>query len=118
MTFKRSLIVFLLLLGLWTVFGFLSSVHFFFQEGTNAQFGDTASHIVVFYWGWALLTPAVVILARRVTNARMAIWRRTGLLLVLSGAVVSVHAVLHPVLVRLLGVDSQARVDLASLQSF
>src|ERR1700704_4431477 len=118
MTFKRSLIVFLLLLGLWTVFGFLSSVHFFFQEGADAQFGDTASHVVVFYWGWALLTPAVVILARRVTNARIAIWRQTGLLLVLGVAVVSLHAVLHPVLVRVLGVDSQAHVDLKSLRSF
>jgi two-component system LytT family sensor kinase len=118
MTFKRSLIVFLLLLGLWTVFGFLSSVHFFFQEGADAQFGDTASHVIVFYWGWALLTPAVVVLARRVTNARIAVWRRTGMLALIGIAVVSAHAVLYSVLVRVLGVDSQAHVDLATLRAF
>jgi hypothetical protein len=118
MTFKRSLIVFLLLLGLWTVFGFLSSVHFFFQEGAGAQFGDTASHVIVFYWGWAILTPAVVIFARRITNARIAVWRRGGMLVLLSIAVVAVHAVLHPILVHGLGIDSQARVDLAAIRAF
>jgi hypothetical protein len=118
MTFKRALTVFVLLLGLWTVFGFLSSVHFFFQHAADAQFADTASHVIVFYWGWALVTPAVVILARRITNARIAVWRRTGLLALLGITVVAVHAVLHPLLVRVLGVDSQAHVDFATLRAF
>jgi two-component system LytT family sensor kinase len=118
MTFKRALLVFVLLLGAWTVFGFLSSIHFFFQHAADAQFGDTASHVILFYWGWALLTPAVVILVRRITNARIAVWRQSGMLVLLGIAVVAVHAVLHPVLVRVLGVDPQAGVELASFRVF
>ena len=116
--FKRSLVAFVLLLGLWTVFGLLSSVHFFFQGGADARFGETASHVVVFYWGWAILTPAVVILARRVTNARFSVWCRTGMLALLGVGVVAVHGVLYPILTRILGVDSQAQIDLTGLRAF
>ena len=116
--FKRALIAFVLLLGLWTVFGLLSSVHFFFQGGADARFGETASHVVVFYWGWAILTPAVILLTRRVTNARYSVWRRAGVLALVGVVVVAVHSVLHPLLIRVLGVDSQAQIDLAGLRSF
>jgi two-component system LytT family sensor kinase len=116
--FKRALIAFVLLLGLWTVFGLLSSVHFFLQGGTEERFGETASHVVVFYWGWAILTPAVILLTRRVTNARHPLWRRAGMLALLGVAVVVVHSVLHPVLIRILGVDPKAQLDLAGLRSF
>jgi two-component system, LytTR family, sensor kinase len=116
--FKRALIAFVLLFGLWTVFGLLSSVHFFFQGGADARFGETASHVVVFYWGWAILTPAVILLTRRVTSARYSVWRRAGVLALVGVVVVAVHSVLHPLLIRILGVDSQAQIDLAGLRSF
>jgi two-component system, LytTR family, sensor kinase len=117
-TLKRALFAFVLLLGLWTVFGLLSSVHFFFQGTADARFGETASHVVVFYWGWAILTPAVILLTRRVTNARNSVWRRGGTLALIGVMIVAVHSVLHPLLIRILGVDSQAQIDLAGLRSF
>lgn len=116
--FKRALIAFVLLLGLWTVFGLLSSVHFFFSGAGDARFGETASHVVVFYWGWAILTPAVVILTRRVTNARYSGWRQAGMLVLLGAAVVAVHGLLYPILLRILGVDPRAQIGLADLWKF
>lgn len=117
-TLRYALVAVVLLLGLWTVFGFLSSVHFFFQEGPDARFGETASHVVVFYWGWAILTPLVVALTRRVTNSSRSIWARTGMMGLFGATVVVLHGVLYPVLVRLLGVDSQAPIDPAGLKAF
>jgi two-component system LytT family sensor kinase len=118
MTFKRAFLLSVMLFGAWTVFGFLSSVHFFFQHGADAQFGDAASHVILFYWGWALLTPAVVIPVRRITAARISVWRRAGMLALLGVAVVAVHSVLHPTMIRVLGVDSQAQINLESVRSF
>lgn len=118
LTLARTLVVIALLLGLWTAFGLLSAVHFFFQEGADARFGETASHVVVFYWGWAILTPAVVLLTRRLTHPRHSIWSRAALMTLLAAAVIAVHGLLYASLVRLLGVDSQARIDLAGLESF
>ncbi|MDQ6690119.1 MAG: histidine kinase [Gemmatimonadota bacterium] len=115
---KRASIVFVVVFALWTAFGLLSSVHFFFQRGADARFGETASHVVVFYWGWAILTPGVILLTNRLINAPGSAWLRSGMLALLGLAVVVAHGVLHPLLIRMMGVDSQASIDLPGLQSF
>ncbi|MEP7001604.1 MAG: hypothetical protein ABI969_14050, partial [bacterium] len=52
-----------IVLLLWTLFGLMSSGHFFVRKdgpANGAMFADLASHILLFYWAWAALTPIVV----------------------------------------------------------
>jgi two-component system LytT family sensor kinase len=110
----------LILLALWTVFGFLSSTHFFFRDSAgraDASFSDTASVIMVFYWLWALLTPPVVFVARRAVR-RGAGWGEWSAVGAMALAVIVVHGILFTIALRLLGLSSTAAVSVADIKSF
>jgi hypothetical protein len=109
-----------ILLALWTVFGFLSSTHFFFRDaaGTaDASFSDTASVIMLFYWLWALLTPPVVFVARRAVR-RGASWREWAAVGAMALAVIVVHGILFTIALRLFGLSSTATVSIAEIRTF
>jgi len=96
----------ILLFVLWTVFGVLSSAHFFFgYEGATdaASFLVLADNVIVFYWGWALLTPIVIVIARRVARSKQD-WREWGMLVLAGTALVFVHGILHETLTALFGI--------------
>lgn len=110
----------LLFLG-WTVFGLLSSAHFFFADrGVTdlASFITLADNVLVFYWAWALLTPVVVYAGRRVARNPFPDWIGLAALAGMGVALVPVHGVLHITLVRLLGVDPSKHVDAAGLSAY
>ena len=101
--FRNAFVLF----TLWTVFALLSSAHFFFgYEGADSfeSFLRLADNVIVFYWGWALLTPVVFIIARRF--AKNGLPSPSGwLMLALAGiAMVVVHGVIHLGLVALFGI--------------
>ena len=92
----------------WTIFGFLSSAHFFFGYDKERGFSDflyLADNVIVFYWGWALLTPLVMGVAARLSRSgmrRMQDW----LLTALAGAGVMVlHGLIHTTVVQVVGID-------------
>lgn len=95
--------------GAWTLFGVLATAHFFFtREGdANTSFTGLTEHIVVFYWGWALLTPAVALLSRRIAATDRSTHRISLLLLGLI-AITLAHGIIYLVATRLLGVNDQA----------
>ncbi len=96
----------ILLFVLWTVFGLLSSAHFFFgYEGATdaASFLVLADNVIVFYWGWALLTPLVIVIARRVARSQQD-WREWAMLVLAGIALVFVHGILHEALTLLFGI--------------
>jgi two-component system, LytTR family, sensor kinase len=121
LTARRALKTGALLFAGWTVFGLLSSAHFFFADrGVSdlASFLVLADNVLVFYWAWALLTPVVVIAARRVARKPFPDWQGLAALAGMGIALVLVHGVLHITLVRLLGVDPSKHVDAAGLTSY
>ena len=110
----------LLFLG-WTTFGLLSSAHFFFADrGVSdvASFLVLADNVLVFYWAWALLTPVVVIAARRVARRPFPDWSGLAALTGIGLGLVLIHGILHITLVRLLGVDPSKHVDAAGLSAY
>ena len=106
----------LALFGAWTAFALLSSTHFFLGKAASdasASFADVAAHVVVFYWTWALVTPAVVGLARR-AGAETGV--RRWLLVAAGGVIVPpAHGVLYLAAVRLLGIEPAIRATVAQL---
>lgn len=111
----------MLLIVLWTAFGLLSSAHFFFREAAvsdDASFGDTASHVLVFYWCWAILTPAVIILARRVMREGAPGSRGWATLALAAPVAVVVHGALFLVSIRLLGLAPSARLNITEIESY
>lgn len=109
----------------WTAFALLSLTHFFLGRSTangEGAFRDLASHILVFYWGWALVTPLVLYAARdlsarmRLTGLEVAIgWARAA-----AGAVVVtfVHAIWYLTVVRVAGIEPDARLNLPQLGEY
>ena len=99
------------------MFGVLASAHFFLSASSDrASFVDIATHVVTFYWAWAILTPPILSLARRasaLTGARRALL--VGAILV---AAVPVHAALYLTSLRLLEINPDVRVDAASLVDY
>ena len=96
-----------LLIG-WTVFGLLSSAHFFLgydeKEGV-AAFLSLADNVIVFYWGWALLTPVVLVAAGRISEKGMHRWQSWALLAVTGIAVMLLHGLVHTTVVQVTGID-------------
>ena len=87
------------------MFGLLWSASSFYGRGGTESFLERADHIVPFYWAWALMTPALLAAARRLTS-RTGRGPRAWLgLAALSPLVVLVHWVTYFVLLRLLGVE-------------
>jgi len=109
----------------WTAFALLSITHFFLGKsvsGDGAAFSDLASHILVFYWGWALLTP-LILSAARDFGARMQIGEsaaRVGWLRVTAVAIVVtlLHALWYIVMVRVAGIEPAARLSVTQLQDY
>ncbi len=97
-----------ILFAAWTTFGLLSSAHFAFGYGRTtdiASFSRLADNVVVFYWGWALLTPAVFLLARRLAGDGIRSWRNWAIVVAGSVAVMMVHGLVHTWATWLLGID-------------
>jgi len=99
---RNSLLVF----AAWTLFALLSSAHFFFgYEGANNinSFLNLADNVIVFYWGWALLTPAVIAVAKRFVRDGHFTFGRIALLIAAGMATMIVHGIIHLSLVAILG---------------
>ncbi len=85
------------LLGLaaWAAFAALSSAHFFVIRSPDApaSYADLALHIGLFYLVWAAMTPALLVVARRVeTTGTVARWTT---LAALAPASVVVHGLAY-----------------------
>jgi hypothetical protein len=103
----------------WTAFGLLSLTHFFLGKETEADgvaaLGDLASHILVFYWAWAFVTPIAIVvgfdLAARVRRRGVA--AMTGWFRVAAGVpvVVLAHAILYLSAVRVLRIEPAFVLD-------
>ncbi len=105
----------------WTVFGLLSSAHFFFADrgvSDAASFLVLADNVLVFYWAWALLTPLVFYVAMRVARKPFPNWGGLLTLAAIGLSLVVVHGILHITLVRLLGIDPSKHVDAADLSAY
>jgi two-component system, LytTR family, sensor kinase len=97
----------------WTIFGILASAHFFLSASPDrASFIDLATHIVTFYWAWAILTPPILALARRATT----LTRGHRVLLVATILIVAIpaHAVLYLTSLRLIEARPDVRIDAAN----
>ena len=109
------------LLVVWTVFGALSSAHFFFgYEGATdaASFLRLADNVIVFYWGWALLTPIVFLIARRATREGLP-GLKESLFLIASGiAVMFLHGIVHITLSVILGVGRRGPLSAHEITSY
>ena len=109
----------------WTAFALLSITHFFLGKsaaGADASFADLASHILIFYWGWALVTPLILFAARdfatrmRLTTSQaMTGWLR---LAGIAAVVMFLHAVWYINVVRIAGVEPGSRLDAVQLKDY
>lgn len=98
----------LILFAGWTVFGLLSSAHFFFgydKETDLAGFLRMADNVIVFYWGWALLTPVVIMVARRLSRSGMRSMADWGMAILAGIAVMILHGIVHTTVVQAAGID-------------
>jgi two-component system LytT family sensor kinase len=109
----------------WTAFSLLSITHFFLGKsaaGADPSFGDLASHILLFYWGWALVTPLILFAARdlaarvRLTTFEAALgWMRVA---GIAAIVMFLHALWYLSVVRIAGVEPAARFNVAQLKDY
>ena len=107
----RVALMLVVLFGAWTLFGLLSSAHFFFGYERASDFSGflrMADNVIVFYWGWALLTPLVIFVAHRVAPEGMRRWRDWPIMLAAGVAVMLVHGLIHTTLVTASGLDLHA----------
>lgn len=103
------------------MFGLLSSAQFFIAEKpvrTASAFIDLASHILIFYWAWAVLTPLVVHAANRVISRRAQWLEQALMILGLCAALLAVHGALYLSLVRVFGVDPGTHLNGAGLSAY
>jgi hypothetical protein len=108
-------------LAFWTVFGILSSAHFFLASqagGGGATLGDFAGHIVPFYWAWAIVTPLVLLASRAALRSERPAWERAALAVIAAPLIVALHGALYLAGVRVLGVEPALRIDIAGLSAF
>jgi hypothetical protein len=103
--------------GAWTLFGILASAHFFLSaSGGRASFVDLATHVVTFYWAWAILTPPILSLARRgsaLTGVHRALLVGAVLL-----AAVPAHGILYLTSLRLIETRPDIRIDAANFLDY
>ena len=105
----------------WTLFGLLSSAHFFFgYEGATdlGSFLYLADNVIVFYWGWALLTPLVLIIAQRIIASGTGRARQAVLLVVAAVGVMLLHGIVHTSLVLLFGLAHKPAPGLSRLGDY
>jgi hypothetical protein len=107
----RPLLAAVAIVGAWTLFGALASLHFFWAADARARpaLDDLAAHILIFYWSWALLTPALLFAARRLGTGPLA-WGRALGLLATGGAGIAAHGLIYLAALRALGVEPGLRL--------
>ena len=99
--------------GAWTLFGILASAHFFFSASSDrASFVDLATHIVTFYWAWAILTWPILSFARRASS--LTVVQRALLVGAILLAAVPAHGVLYLTSLRLIEARPDIRIDAAN----
>jgi two-component system LytT family sensor kinase len=117
---RRLLLGALVLYG-WTIFGILSSAHYFLGEEAKsgtASLNDIAGHVIVFYWAWAALTPLVLSVLRRSASAGATATRRWSTIALGTPMLVLVHAAVYLVAVQLVGVEPVAPIGVAELRDY
>ena len=117
---RRSLLAAIVLYG-WTVFGILSSAHFFLgaeAASGSASLEDIAGHVLLFYWAWAAVTPLVWLVLRRAANPGTSARRRWATIALATPVIVATHGVLYLLIVRLSGVDATTRTGAAELGTY
>ena len=117
---RRSLLAAIVVYA-WTIFGILSSAHFFLGEEAKsggASLVDIAGHVLVFYWAWAAVTPLVLTALRRAVDESASAQRRWGVIVLATPVIVILHAALYLVGVRLAGVEAMTPVSGAELREY
>ncbi|MGE5728816.1 MAG: sensor histidine kinase [Gemmatimonas sp.] len=117
---RRSLVAAIVLYG-WTVFGILSSAHFFLGEEAKsggASLADIAGHVLLFYWAWAAVTPLVLLMLRRAVSPSSSTAHRWGIIALATPAILFVHGVLYLAAVHLTGIDDQTSFRAAELGEY
>jgi len=117
---RRSLLAAIVLYG-WTVFGLLSSAHFFLGEeaaGGNASLADIAGHILVFYWAWAAVTPLVLLALRRAVSGAASAKHRWSIIALATPAIIVLHGAIYLVGVRLAGLEPMTPIGTAELRAY
>lgn len=109
----------------WTGFALLSVTHFYLGKAAadvDVSFVDLAGHILLFYWGWALLTPLVLAVARdlaartRLEARDVAIgWTRA---IAAAPVIMLLHAGWYLSAVRIAGVDPLVTLSVAQLRDY
>jgi hypothetical protein len=96
---------------LWTIFGLLwATTATFGADGdiSGRALREAASHIVVFYWAWALVTPLVWFVARRATRLWASRIRLIGFVLVYAPVVILAQGIAYLGLLALLRIETIA----------
>jgi two-component system, LytTR family, sensor kinase len=117
---RRSLVAAIVLYG-WTVFGILSSAHFFLgEEAANggASLADIAGHVLIFYWAWAAVTPLVWLALRRAVNRHTSTEDRWTIIALATPVIIAVHAVLYLFAVHLTGIEEKTQRGAAELVAY
>ena len=117
---RRSLLAAIVLYA-WTIFGILSSAHFFLGEEAQsggASLEDIAGHVLVFYWAWAAVTPLVLLAMRRAVDARTSMSQRWSVILLATPVIVLVHGAIYLIGVRLAGVEAMTSMSGAELREY
>jgi len=93
--------------GLWTVFGLLWSAPILLDAPSGregVELLESANHIVPFYWAWALLTPAVLWLARRAGRHELGDWRLWAIVIAGIPVAVVIHGLVYLLFLHVLGI--------------
>jgi two-component system LytT family sensor kinase len=117
---RRSLLAAIVLYG-WTIFGILSSAHFFLGEEAKsggASLEDIAGHVLIFYWAWAAVTPLVLLAMRRAVDARVSMSQRWGVIVLATPVIVLAHGAIYLLGVRLAGVEAMTPFSGAELREY
>jgi two-component system, LytTR family, sensor kinase len=117
---RRSLIAAIVLYG-WTIFGILSSAHFFLGEEAktgSASLEDIGGHVLLFYWAWAAVTPLVLLALRRAVDSNASARRRWTNIALATPAVVVLHGALYLGAVRIFGLDAATPIGGAELRDY
>jgi two-component system LytT family sensor kinase len=117
---RQSLLAAIVLYG-WTVFGILSSAHFFLGEEAasgSALLADIAGHVLLFYWAWAAVTPLVWLVLRRAVNQGTSTHHRWAIIVLATPALIALHGVLYLAAVHLAGLADETQAATSELANY